>query len=112
MSKLVKKDQRDSSISILFTRIFTNIFKNAFLIVGVFFLLCFWYTENYQFLRISSILCLAIISLVFAMSLFSFCKFGFDNVYVEIELSFANFALYSGFITTNFLILVVRMYSS
>ena len=109
MTKLVKKDQRSSSNSILLTRIFTNIFKNAFLIAGVFFLLCFWYTDNYQFLRISSILCLAIISIVFAMSLFSFGKFGFDNVYAEIELSFANLVLYSGFISITLLILVIRM---
>ena len=109
MTKLVKKDQHGSSNSILLAKIFKSIFKNAFLITGLFFLFCFWYTDNYQFLRISSILCLAIISIVFAMSIFSFYKFGFDNVYAEIELSFANLVLYSGFVTINFLILVIKI---
>ena len=109
MSKLVKKDPHQPPISTLISRIFTNIFKNAFLIGGLFFLLCFWYTKNYQFLKIASILSFAIILLIFAISLISLYKFGSDNVYAEIELSFANLVLYSGFIATTLLILVVRM---
>ena len=109
MSKLVKKDPHQPPISTLISRIFTNIFKNAFLIGGLFFLLCFWYTENYQFLKIASILSFAIILLIFAISLISLYKFGSDNVYAEIELSFANLVLYSGFNATTLLILVVRM---
>ena len=97
MSKLVKKDPHQPPISTLISRIFTNIFKNAFLIGGLFFLLCFWYTENYLFLKIASILSFAIILLIFAISLISLYKFGPDNVYAELELSFANwtFALSS-----------------
>ena len=110
MNKLIKSAVKEKWLKKTISDCIEFTFKNSFLVTGICMLVLYIISDQFIYLKISSLIAAGFCLLLSLMTFMSLIKFGFDKLIVEMEIKFFNLFLYSFLIALNMIFLTSKLF--
>ena len=111
MNQIIKADPKQKKFKITIIQIFRFIFTNGIGITGLIMLAGYLITDTLIYLKVATILSIAVLGLIFILSSQALYVFRLDKCYIEIEANFLELTLYSTFILSNIIFLTFQIFN-